>query len=127
MNKVIGFPIFCLTLFVKLFLLIPQWLMVLCTVHISQITMLLCKVHISNPWRKVVYHLELSSVHSAASPCHACYLMLCNKENHRGIGKIVEDTCCHVSLLSLSILGISGRDSCKGGRFVTARVWYCKI
>ena len=52
---------------------------------------------------------------------------LCNKKDHRGIKTIVEVKGCHVSLIPLSTLGISGRDSCKGGRFVTAQIWYPKI
>ena len=57
----------------------------------------------------------------------ACYLTLCNKEDHRGIKKTVEVNGCHASLFPLSTLGISGRDSCKGDRFVTAQNWYPKI
>ena len=52
---------------------------------------------------------------------------LCNKKDHRGIEKIVEVKGRHVSLIPLPTLGISGRDSCKGGRFVTAQNWYPKI
>ena len=42
-----SYPLLDLCL-VKLFLVFPQWLMVS------------CKVHISNPWRKLIYYLELS-------------------------------------------------------------------
>ena len=52
---------------------------------------------------------------------------LYNKEDHRGIEKINEDEGCRVSLIPLPTLGISGRDSCKGCRFVTAQNWYPKI
>ena len=48
--------------------------------------------------------LELPSVLSVTSAGRACYLLLYNQEDHRGIGKIVGDTCSHVSLLSTSIL-----------------------
>ena len=52
---------------------------------------------------------------------------LCNKEDHCGIEKIVEVKGWHVCLIPLPTLGISGRDSCKAGRFVTAQIWYPKI
>ena len=63
----------------------------------------------------------------ATSACHVGYLKLCNKEDLCVIKKIVGDTCSHVSLLPSSYSRISGRDSCKGGRFVTAPVWHPKI
>ena len=56
-----------------------------------------------------------------------CYLISCNNEDQRGIEKIVEVKGCRVSLFPLPTLGISGRDSCKGGRFVTAQIWKPKI
>ena len=87
--------------------------------------MVLSKVHISNLGENLSvtlnYLLTFSSAH------HACSLTLCNEEDHRGIEKIVEVKGCHVSLFPLPTLGISGRDSCKGGRFVTAQIWYPKI
>jgi hypothetical protein len=50
------------------------------------------------------------------------WINLFKKEDHHEIEKLVEDL---VSLsLSFPTLGISGRDSCKGGRVVTSQV--CK-
>ena len=77
------------------------------------------------PLEKTVYHVELSSDFLVDTSC--LLPSLCNKEDHRGIEKIVEVKGCHVSLSSLPTLGISGRDSCKRGRFVTAQIWYPKI
>ena len=71
--------------------------------------------------------ITLNYLLTSSSARQACYLTLCNKEDHRGIEKIVEVKGCHVSLFPLPTLGISGRDSCKGGRIVTTQIWYPKI
>ena len=71
--------------------------------------------------------ITLNYLLTFSSARHACYLTLCNNEDQRGIEKIIEVTGCRVSLFPLPTLGISGRDSCKGGRFVTAPIWYPKI
>ena len=52
----------------------------------------------------LVHHRKLSSVLSAASRCHVCYLKLYSKGDHREIEKTVENVCCHVLLLSTSTL-----------------------
>ena len=70
--------------------------------------------------------ITLNYLLTSSSARQACYLTLCNKEDHRGIEKIIEVKGCLVSLFPLPTLGISGRDSCKGGRFVTAQNWYPK-
>ena len=57
----------------------------------------------------------------SSSARQAGYLTLCNKEEHRGIEKIIEVEGCLVSLFPLPTLRISGRDSCKEGRLVTAQ------
>ena len=71
--------------------------------------------------------ITLNYLLTFSSARHACYLTLRNQEDHRGIKKIVEVKGRHVSLFPLPTLGISWRDSCKGGRIVTAQIWYPKI
>ena len=71
--------------------------------------------------------ITLNYLLTFSSARHACPLTLCIEEDHHGIETIVEVKGCHVSLILLPTLGISGRDSCKGGRFVTAQNWYPKI
>ena len=57
-------------------------------------------------WARLLLSVTVGyiSVLSTASTCHACYLKLGNKGDHREIEKTVEDVCCHVLLLSTSIL-----------------------
>ena len=71
--------------------------------------------------------ITLNYLLTFSSARHACSLTLCFEEDHRGIKTIIEVKGCLVSLFPLPTLGISGRDSCKGGRFVTAQNWYPKI
>ena len=94
---------------------------------VLQISMVLCKVHISNPWRKLVYHLDPSSVHSRhlGMSCLLPYALQQGRSSwdREDRGRYVLSSFPPLSFYSR----ISGRDSCKGGRFVTAPVWYCKI
>ena len=71
--------------------------------------------------------ITLNYLLNFSSARHACHPSLCNKEDHREIEKIAEVKGGRVSFIPLPSLGISGRDSCKGGRIVTAQIWYPKI
>ena len=93
---------------------------------VLQISMVLCKVHISNPWRKIASYLELSSVLSVTLACHAGYPKSATRKIIVGSRRSLKlRVACFPHPSSYS--RVSGRDSCKGGRIVTAPVWYPKI
>ena len=70
-------------------------------------------------------HLSTTLRYLRFFPFHRQVMFLSSRlgteEDHRETEKIVVDTCCHILLLSISTLRISGRDSCKEGRLVTAQ------